>query len=92
MTSTMMRERMRQMMAYMDAMDGCQPEGAYSTAFRATVAEQGDAWSREARLVLALAARLNICLDEELLKVSDVRDLQALGGMLAERLGRRRAA
>lgn len=38
----------------------------------------GDAWTREARIVLDLAAHLGVTLDEETLLLSDVRDLQAL--------------
>ena len=46
-----------------------------------------DAWTREARIVLDLAARLGVTLDEEALLLSDVHDLQ----MLEQRLGQRRA-
>ena len=36
------------------------------------------AWTREARAVLRLADERGLCLDEERLLLSDVRDLQAL--------------
>lgn len=50
-----------------------------------------DAWTREARIVLDLAARLGVTLDEEALLLSDVRDLQALGQRLREGHPRRAA-
>lgn len=64
---------------------------AYSPKLHAALEEAG-AWSVEARLVLALAAKLHLRLNEELLGLSDVRDLQALRFALCERLGQPRAA
>jgi hypothetical protein len=40
------------------------------------------AWTREVRAVLHLAEERGLCLDEDRLLLSDVRDLQALGGEL----------
>ncbi len=56
------------------------------------VTQQGSAWSREARLVIAAAALLGIRLDEESLTWGDVRDLQALHHVLVERLSALQAA
>ncbi len=52
--------------------------GAYSASFRECALYAGGAWSRQARIAVALAARAGIALDEETLLVLDVRDLQAL--------------
>lgn len=66
-------------------------EGVYSPKLHAALEELGT-WSAEARQVLALAAKLHLRLNEELLGLSDVHDLQALRFALCERLGERRAA
>lgn len=63
-----------------------EPADEYSRAFVAAAARQGGAWSREVRLVIAIASQLGIQLDEDLLALSDVRDLQALRAALTERL------
>lgn len=63
---------------------------AYSVAFRERAPCGGDAWSREARIVVALAARAGIALDEEALLVCDVRALQALQRVLRYEVGKRR--
>lgn len=49
----------------------------YTPAFLASVKGCG-AWSREARLLLALAAARGIQLDESRLTLADVHDLRAL--------------
>jgi hypothetical protein len=64
----------------------CKQADEYSTAFVAAVAEQGNAWAREARSVMALASEHEVGLNEELLLLSDVHDLQALQSALAEQL------
>lgn len=51
-----------------------------------TATQQATAWGREARLVLALAARQTLMLDEARLLVSDVHDLQALRISLTQAL------
>lgn len=66
-------------------------EAAYSPQLHAALEELGT-WSAEARHVLALAAKLHLRLNEELLGLCDVHDLQALRFALCERLGERRAA
>jgi hypothetical protein len=71
--------------------DRRQRSDGYSQAFLAEVTRDDSAWSHEARLVIATAARLGIHLDEESLILSDVRDLQALRNALDERLGRLQA-
>ena len=50
--------------------------GGYSPAFLEAV-QGGGAWSREARVVLALAAARGILLDESELVLEDARDLRA---------------
>jgi hypothetical protein len=57
-------------------------DGIYSVAFRERALCGGGAWSREARIVVALAAQAGIVLDEETVIVCDVRDLQALQSVL----------
>jgi len=69
----------------------CGGETAYSPELHAALEESG-AWSVEARHVLALAAKLHLRLNGDLLVLSDVRDLQALHFALLERLGQSRAA
>ena len=64
----------------------CKRADEYSLAFVATVAEQGNAWTREARSVLALATEHDVGLNEESLLLSDVHNLQALQSALAEHL------
>lgn len=64
------------------------PADEYSRAFIAAAAQQGSAWSREVRLVIAIASQLGMSLDEDMLSLSDVRDLQALRTALTERLWR----
>jgi hypothetical protein len=59
-------------------------ERALSSRLLAAIGVES-AWSREARRVLALADCLQLELDEELLTLSDVRDLQALEVALAAR-------
>lgn len=58
--------------------------GAYTPAFLDAALCGGGAWAREARLVVALAARRGVGLDEQALIYSDVHDLQALRMALAE--------
>ena len=53
----------------------------YSRTFGAALDGQS-AWSREARAVVTLAARMGQMLDEQDLIVSDVRDLQAMRARL----------
>jgi hypothetical protein len=72
--------------------DRCARSDGYSPDFLAEVTQQGSAWSREARLVIATAARLGIRLHEESLIWADVRDLQALHNVLVERLSASKAA
>jgi hypothetical protein len=81
-------EHMRLLERYADR---CKTRGGYSPAF-VGVAEQGSAWSREVRVVMAAAAAHHLRLDEELLTLSDVRDLQALRAALSARLRRSRGA
>lgn len=64
----------------------CKRADEYSLAFVATVAKQGNAWTREARSVMALASEHEVGLNEETLLLSDVHDLQALQSALAEQL------
>lgn len=66
-------------------------EARYSPKLHAALEEVGT-WSVEACHVLALAAKLHLRLNEELLGLSDVHDLQALRFALIERLGESRAA
>jgi hypothetical protein len=54
----------------------------YSPAFLAVV-RGGGAWSREARILLALAAARGVRLDERELLLADVRDLRARREALA---------
>ena len=51
---------------------------AYSPMFITDIVTGGGAWRREARVVVGLAARHGLMLDEQTLIFSDVRDLQAL--------------
>jgi hypothetical protein len=57
-------------------------EGRYSAAFLAAV-RGGGAWSREARLLLAVAAARSIRLDEREVNLEDVRGLRARREALA---------
>ena len=70
---------------------GGDDETEYSPQLHAALEVCGT-WSAEARSVLALAAQLHLKLNEELLGLSDVRDLQALRFALCQRLGTPRAA
>lgn len=58
--------------------------GAYTPAFLDAALCGGGAWAREARLVVALAARRGVKGDEQTLIYSDVHDLQALRMALAD--------
>lgn len=58
--------------------------GAYTPAFLDATLCGGGAWAREARLVVALAARRGVKVDEQALIYSDVHDLQSLRMALAE--------
>ena len=58
---------------------------AYTSRFMTEALTGGGAWRREARAVVALAAQLGLMLDEQMLIVSDVRDLQALALRLQRR-------
>ncbi len=60
---------------------------SYSPEFLAAV-EGGGAWSREARMLLALAAARGVKLDEEALILDDVRDLRARRDALTGRTRR----
>lgn len=65
--------------------DATRPEtGAYTPAFLEAALCGGGAWAREARLVVALAARRGVKVDEQALLYSDVHDLQALRMALAD--------
>src|SRR5260221_4013063 len=56
----------------------CKQADEYSTAFVAAVEEQGNAWAREARSVMALASEHEVGLNEQLLMLREVHDMQAL--------------
>src|SRR5579859_7003136 len=58
---------------------------AYTPRFITDLVTGGGAWRREARVVLGLAARHGLTLDEQTLIFSDVRDLQALAQRLQAR-------
>ncbi len=58
--------------------------GAYTPAFLDAALCGGGAWAREARLVVALAARRGVKVDEQALIYSDVHDLQSLRMALAD--------
>ena len=58
--------------------------GAYTPVFLEAALCGGGAWAREARLVVALAARRGVKVDEQALLYSDVHDLQALRMALAD--------
>ncbi len=73
-------------------LDRCARSDGYSPDFLVEVTQKGSAWSREARLVIATAARLGTRLDEKSLIWADVRDLQALLNELVERLSASKAA
>lgn len=53
----------------------------YSPSFVAAL-ENGDAWAREACVVVLLAWRKGIALSEDALVLADVRDLQSLAACL----------
>jgi hypothetical protein len=68
----------------------CLSNAAYSAPFRKRELCARGAWSREACIAVALAARVGITLDEESLIICDVRDLQALQGALQLKAEKRR--
>ena len=69
----------------------CPGRGAYSSAFLAAL-NSGGAWSAEACRVIVIAAQHDLVLNEQLLSLSDVRDLQRYRLELTRRLCRSNGA
>ena len=63
----------------------CPGKDAYSSAFLAAL-NSGGAWSAEACRVIVIAAQHHLVLNEQLLSLSDVRDLQRYRLELTRRL------
>jgi hypothetical protein len=72
-------------------LERCPERDAYSSAFLAAL-NSGGAWSVEACRVIVIAAQHQLVLNEQLLSLSDVRDLQRYRLELTRRLCRIKGA